>query len=266
MTETTAYQPKDLILDLMRAISPESLDVKTLISIGTLFGFNDNQIRVAITRLAQAQQLFSGERGVYSLGTQGQESALYSQDWRMGEDRLRFWDGFWFMVALPPALERPYHRRALQALEHMGFRPGLRSLYVRPANLWLSTGSMRQRLHGLGLDASCQLWKAEDIDPGLAKDWHDLWEAEGWEEKHRSARKRLEKSQTHFQAMTSDEQLRESFLIGGESIRLLVTDPLLPEEIAKGKERRLHTAAMQTYDEAARKLWLDRLQTWRIES
>jgi phenylacetic acid degradation operon negative regulatory protein len=262
----TSCQPKDLVMDLMRAVAPEPLDVKTLIGIGAIFGFNGNQMRVAVTRLCQSQQLNCQERGIYALGDHGQESVLLSRDWRIGEDRLRSWDGFWYMVALPPALERNRHRRALQALHHNGFRQGLRSLFVRPANLRLSTEQLRQRLQGLGLDESCQLWRAGDISAGLCDDWQGLWSDEGWEEGHHSARKQLEFSLANLRKLSPEDQLRESFILGGESIRLLVTDPLLPQTIAKGQERQLHTAAMQTYDQAARKLWLNNLQDWRNES
>ncbi|HYX38083.1 MAG TPA: hypothetical protein VE954_33710 [Oligoflexus sp.] len=258
--ENKDYQPKDLIMDLMRVVAPDSLNIKVLIGIGTLFGFNANQMRVAVTRLCQSQQLTCHERGSYELGDLGQASRLFSRDWQLGEDRLRSWDGFWYMVAIPPALERSRHRRALQALHHTGFRQGLRSLFVRPANLWLSTEPLRDRLHRLGLDESCQVWKAGDISPNLGHEWQGLWNAEGWEAGHHSARQQLELSLANLRRLSLEDQLRETLFLGRESIRLLVTDPLLPQAIAQGVERQLHTAVIQAYEEPARKLWLNKLQ------
>lgn len=263
--ETATYQPKDLVTALIKAAAPDPLNVKILIGIGSIFGLNGNQIRVAITRLCQSQQLNCQERGTYGLGDLGQESGLFSRDWQLGEDRLRSWDGHWFMVAIPPALERARHRRALQALDHIGFRQGLRNLFVRPANLWLSTEHLRHRLQGLGMDESCQIWKASHVSPELDKGWQDLWNAEGWDLGHRSAREQLETSLANLHQLPVEDQMRETFILGGESIRLLVTDPLLPEVITPSLERQLHTAAMQTYDQAARKIWLDKLRKMESE-
>lgn len=264
-SSTTVYQPKDLIMGLLRAAAPEPLHVKVLINGGSIFGFNGNQIRVAVTRLCQAQQLTCQERGIYELGAPCQESALLSRDWHLGEDRLRDWDGSWYTVILPPALERSRHRRALQALNHLGFRLGFRSLYMRPSNLWLDTESMRQRLWGLGLDASCQLWKSSELSVDLVKDLQGLWASEGWDRAHRSALQQLEHSLSNLSKLSSDEQLRESYILGGESIRLLVTDPLLPSAIASGKDRQLHTEIMKQYDQLGRELWLNKLRSWKSE-
>ncbi len=262
---TTAYQVKDLIMGLLRAAAPEPLSIKVLMNGGSIFGFNGNQIRVAVTRLCQAQQLSCQERGIYELSVLCQESALLSRDWHLGEGRLRDWDGSWHTVIIPPALERSRHRRALQALHHLGFRLGFRSLYLRPNNLWLDTEQVRQRLWGLGLDASCQLWESRAFSVDLVKDLEALWGHEGWDKAHQSARQQLECSLLNLLKLPSDEQLRESFILGGESIRLLVTDPLLPPEIADCKERRLHTEMMKQYNHAGRELWLDKLRSWKRE-
>jgi hypothetical protein len=49
--------------------------------------------------------------------------------------------------------------------------------------------------------------------------------------------------------------MRESFLIGGEGIRQLVLDPLLPEPIVASAERRALAEAMQAYDRIGRRAW-----------
>ena len=44
-------------------------------------------------------------------------------------------------------------------------------------------------------------------------------------------------------------------MLGGQAIRLLAFDPLLPEEFCSGDERRKLTEAMLDYDEYGRRMW-----------
>ena len=49
--------------------------------------------------------------------------------------------------------------------------------------------------------------------------------------------------------------MSESFRLGGEAIRLLVYDPLLPEPIVAPGERRALVEAMRRYDRLGRQAW-----------
>jgi hypothetical protein len=55
------------------------------------------------------------------------------------------------------------------------------------------------------------------------------------------------------------EALVESFLVGGAAIRELARDPLLPDEIAAGDDRRALTEAMRDYDRRGRAIWKEML-------
>ena len=44
-------KPKNLILSILRVSEQPAVSIKTLVSIGNLFGFTGNTIRVATTRL-----------------------------------------------------------------------------------------------------------------------------------------------------------------------------------------------------------------------
>jgi phenylacetic acid degradation operon negative regulatory protein len=47
----------------------------------------------------------------------------------------------------------------------------------------------------------------------------------------------------------------ESFTLGGDAIRRLVLDPLLPEPIVPARERRVLIAAARRYDALGRRVW-----------
>jgi hypothetical protein len=55
--------------------------------------------------------------------------------------------------------------------------------------------------------------------------------------------------------MPKQTALVQSFLLGGQAIRVLATDPLLPEEIVAGEKRRELTELMLRYDAVGRRIW-----------
>ena len=57
--------------------------------------------------------------------------------------------------------------------------------------------------------------------------------------------------------MPRETALVQSFLRGGEAIRVLATDPLLPDTIMVGDTRRELTETMLRYDRIGRRLWRD---------
>jgi hypothetical protein len=58
-----------------------------------------------------------------------------------------------------------------------------------------------------------------------------------------------------LQVMPRQTALVQSFLLGGEAIRVLATDPLLPEEIVPNEKRRELTELMLRYDGVGRRIW-----------
>jgi phenylacetic acid degradation operon negative regulatory protein len=55
-----------------------------------------------------------------------------------------------------------------------------------------------------------------------------------------------------------------SFVLGGEAIRRLVLDPLLPEEICPGRDRLALAAAMGRYDDLGRAAWAEFLARYDV--
>jgi len=51
------------------------------------------------------------------------------------------------------------------------------------------------------------------------------------------------------------EAMAESFVLGGEAIRRIVRDPLLPEELLPSGERRAFVDTLRDYDRIGRACW-----------
>jgi phenylacetic acid degradation operon negative regulatory protein len=66
--------------------------------------------------------------------------------------------------------------------------------------------------------------------------------------------------------LAAERAMVESFLLGGRVIRELVLDPLLPEEICPGDERRALVESLRGYDRAGRLAWATLLARWGLPS
>ena len=58
--------------------------------------------------------------------------------------------------------------------------------------------------------------------------------------------------------------MAESFLIGGEAIRRIVLDPLLPDAIVPTAERDALVRAMTAYDDIGRRCWASFLERYGV--
>jgi hypothetical protein len=67
----------------------------------------------------------------------------------------------------------------------------------------------------------------------------------------------LERSLAQLDCMPRETALVQTYLLGGEAIRVLATDPLLPEQVMSGRTRAALTEAMLRYDAVGHALWRD---------
>ena len=82
-----------------------------------------------------------------------------------------------------------------------------------------------------------------------------LWDADAIRDLYRGLASDLERSATELPRMDERRAMVESFLLGGEAIRRIVLDPLLPDAIVPTTERDNLVRAMMTYDEVGRRAW-----------
>jgi phenylacetic acid degradation operon negative regulatory protein len=248
--------PRNVVLNLVRVAPRQSLPVSRLVEMGDLFGFSSNALRVAVTRLTAEGLLDSDERGWYRLGPAAEPVQAHVEDWRRGEARMRPWKGEWLAVALGGRAERAVRRASLRALGRLGFGEGLAGLWLRPDNLALPFADTVERLRRLGLEDGAEPFRARDFDAGLVQRLQSqLWPARALQRTYERTAQGLARSLPQLEHMPLRTALVQSFLLGGEAIRVLATDPLLPEEIVPGAARRELTELMLRYDAAGHRLW-----------
>jgi phenylacetic acid degradation operon negative regulatory protein len=244
-----------VVLNLVRVAPRQTLPVSRLLSVAELFGFSANALRVAVARLVADGLLESDERGSYRLGPEAASVQAHVEDWRRGEARVRPWKGEWLAVALAPKAARGERRASLRALGRLGLREGLPGLWLRPDNLSQSLAESVERLHALGLEPGAGPFIARDFGPSTAQRLPALWPLRSLQQGYERAARDLTRSLHQLPAMPREQALVQSYLLGGEAIRVLATDPLLPEAIMPVAARRELTALMLRYDALGHRLW-----------
>lgn len=269
-----SVNPRSVVLNLVR-VTRRAVPVRHLLAIGGLFGFNANAMRVAVARLVADGRLESDERGSYRLAPAATVLHEHVEEWRSGEARMRPWRGEWLAVALPVGTTRTTRtaratrrssigtaratrRSSLNALARLGLREGLPCVWVRPDNLRQPFESMSERLRALGLEEDAELFRARDFSAAVTKRFaSDLWSIRALQRGYAAALQNLERSLEQLEGMPRETALVQSYLLGGEAIRVLATDPLLPEQIMLGDTRAELTETMLRYDAIGHALWRD---------
>lgn len=247
--------PKSLILDLLGTMRPgASMPVAALVEAAGLFGIPENNVRVALARLLEAGRVARDERGRYSHGAGALPIGRRVRGWRDLTGRVRTWRGGWVGVLCGPA-ERRRQRRRREVLRLLGFQALERTLWLRPDNLTVPLGDLRAELVGLGLPAGDLVCRLADLDAASERRARGLWDVAAIQRGHRASLRRLDTSAARLPHLPEREAMVESFLIGGEVLRTLVLDPLLPESICPTADRDRVLARMRDYDRAGRLAW-----------
>jgi len=250
--------PKSLILGLLQASRAGQVSVKSLISVGEMFGFTGNTIRVTATRLIREGKLESDERGLYRLSDQIDPFSKFVESWRTGENRLVPWDGSWMCYLTPPITAR-LQAKNKKTLHRPGFRKGRLNLWVRPNNLKIGIHGIGKIITQLGIIEKGELFVGRDFDEKLIEQWKKyLWPIEELAKAQQDCVKKISKSAERIFKMPLNNALVESYLMGHEAIILLITDPLLPKELMDSTHRIALTQAMLEYDVLGKIIWRDR--------
>lgn len=248
---------RSLLLDLLRVVPGRTaVPVQGLVRVGELFGITGNATRVALSRLSEGGLVESDERGQYRLSQASDPVSTFVENWRLGEQRLRPWEGGWLCVHLPrPGPGRKARTQSLRAMEFLSLREAEGGLWVRPDNLAGGAQAAREALGKLGLEEGALVFAGRDFGEDVTARWAgELWTDEPSREQRAHARK-LEASTKRIPSLNKDKALVETFTLGGKAIELLVRDALLPDEIRSGEARRELTDAMLAYDVVGRKIW-----------
>ncbi len=250
--------PKSLILDLLATLprsDGSSMPVRALVEAGAIFGLAENSVRVALARLLAQGRVARDERGRYRPAEGVAAVTGEIRGWRRLDERFVPWGGGWICVYGSPGARGGVRARSEQALRLLGFEALAAGLHVRPDNLADPLDAIRERLAGLGLAPGSIVARLADLDAASDARARSLWRWEELAAAQRAGRRELELSGARLEGAPIDEAMRETFLVGGRMIRLLVLDPLLPEQIAPGAARCELVAAMVDYDDFGRSCW-----------
>lgn len=258
---------KSLILDLLTTVPGTSVPVQFLVEAAAMFGIDSNSVRVALTRLGARGLIESEKRGQYHLGATTAGVVDTVSAWRLGERRRTRWDGGWFAVNTA-SLKRSDRRTMTQverALRLLGLAELDRGLFIRADNLAGGCTALRSQLHRFGLPEQLPTYIISDLDECSASRALQLWDTAALSTACRNTKAALSRSTVRLEKLLADaadgqstaaaRAMTESFRTGGEAIRVLSRDPLLPDEIHSGVEREELVRTLRAYDALGRTCW-----------
>ncbi len=249
----------DLILSVLQIAERNAVSVALLIEVAGRFEVTSNNVRVALTRLVKRGLIHTPTTASYRLADAADPVRAYLETWRLGENRLREWNGTWLAIHLPAKpFSRSVRRQSVNALTKLGLREARSLLWVRPDCL---SDAMKpiEALAGLGLESQAEpLWIEARTE--LAQMWSSaLWDRQALAEQYADGLQALHDSHEQLQTLDSEATLVHAFHVGRRVIRQLGLDPLLPPSIVDADARAALTRAMLAYDDNARRLWRDAL-------
>jgi phenylacetic acid degradation operon negative regulatory protein len=244
---------KRVVLELLSAADTHELPAASLVGAGRLLGLSENNVRVALARLAAAGTLEATARGEYRLvaSVLGQ----HVTSWRELEKQVRRWDGGWVMVHVGERGDRTAVRRGERALRLLGFRPFGRGLELRPDNLDGGVRWLRERLRALGLDHAALVARASDLDAQADARARTLWDRERLDASYAQTTERIERWLATIDALPPARAARDAFFFGGDVLRKIIYDPRLPEPLVDVAARRTMLDAARRMDDRGRRLW-----------
>ncbi len=249
---------KSLILDLLSTMPVgQPVPVGGLVRAAGILGVGENSLRVALARLRARGLVESDERGSYRLAEAASAVNRHVRSWRTLEDAVRAWDGSWVAVEPGSALrtERSASRRRVHALRLLGFRAFQGRLHLRPNNLAGGVEGLRERLAELSIGPRALVFRVSELSREDDLEARASWDARALERGYVSMRARLEQSAERLPTLDQEAAMAESFLLGGDAVREIVLDPLLPQPILDTEKRRALVAAMRRYDRIGRRFW-----------
>jgi phenylacetic acid degradation operon negative regulatory protein len=249
--------PRSLIVDLLSSMRGHPMPVRALVAAGEVFGIRPESVRVALVRLQEQGTMTRNERGFYSLSAAAQAVQQRVVAWTHLEDRIVAWRGGWLgvLTAGLPRADRTRLRHRQRALEFLGLRALEGDLWVRPDNLRGGAEAVHAELVRLGLESEAPFLSIAQLDERSETQARSLWDIETLNRGYRNTRIGLERSAARLPKLSQRQAMVESFHLGGDAIRQVVLDPLLPEALVAGDERRRLTEMLRRYDRLGRDCW-----------
>lgn len=249
---------RHLLLDLLLAMDGYTLTAQHAIAAGRLFRFSENSVRVALARLVSDQLVDTPARGSYVLSAKAHELADEIATWRTAEHRVRPWSGRYIAVHCGPLgrSDRAGLRRRQRALNLLGFAEFERGLLIRPDNIEADLSAVRTRLYRLGLEPEASVFCIDGLDDAALSRIRRLWDGRVLDARYARLRRKLD----DWMAASADKSpavaAREAFLIGGDAIRQVIYDPLLPQPVIDVDARQRFFESVRRFDRVGHAVWL----------
>ncbi len=254
-----------LVVDLLSTVpAAYSVSVGALVRAGALFGVGENSMRVSLARLRARGSVESGGRGLYRLSRSALPVNREVRSWASVGTRLGPWDGRWIGVETSTLARRDRRgaRKSDRALRLLGFEALTPTLFVRPDNWVEGVEGCRKRLTRLGFEPSPIAFRLDHLDDETLARARALWDVTALEAGYRATRERLTAAAIRLPTLSAEAAMTESFRIGGEAVRQIVLDPLLPDAIVDTDARHAMIEAMRAYDVLGKNAW----KKWAGES
>lgn len=251
------FTPRRFILVLLDTDADLTVRSNMLVRAGEAFGFSANQVRVALSRMVTEGLLENTSRGHYRLDNQGARLQQEVQRWRNLEQQRCDWAGDWCAVLTDSLASEgsTLWRHQLRALSLRGmarWRPGL---WVRPNNLRGGSQRLTTDLQHLGLDALQGSFLVKQTDADCISQLNSLWDCRSLNHGYQQQAKRVHAAIDRLPKLSTHKALVDTLKVGSATVRLLIKDPLLPNQMVDGKKRQEVIAAMTEYDNAGKQLW-----------
>ncbi|MDH3707177.1 MAG: PaaX domain-containing protein, C- domain protein [Acidimicrobiia bacterium] len=215
---------RSIIASTLLGTIPPVLPSRLLVAFTAEFGVSEGATRVALSRMIDRGEL-ERDNGSYAL-----RGPLLERQHRQEAGltpAVTTWSGRWEMAVVRPGPRTGADRAALrQALGHLGLGERREGTWLRPDNL----DPHRLAPDRAVVSAQADRFTAQtDADPSeLAGQLFDL---AGWAAEADDLRRRMDELRTALDG--SDESvLASGFVVAAAVLRHLVSDPLLPDDIA----------------------------------
>ena len=245
-----------LLLDLLGTHGGE-VSVAGLCRAGRVFGVGETTVRVTLTRLVAEGKIQRVRRGVYAPPSDPSVLSRRVAAWRRhGHDTVE-WNGDWVAVHDGDVhrSDKVGWRTHQRALSLSGFRTFGQGLELRPNNRPGGAAEAAEVLRGLGLSERAIVFQAAAFDAATQRRAAQLWDVAGMTRGLETRRAELRQSAAGMSALERDEAVRQTLLLGRDTITLILRDPALPEQLMPSAPRTRLIAEMSRYQALAYPLW-----------
>ena len=252
-----ALTAKELVLDFLSNRAPREMAARVIVDSAAALGFSEQSIRMALTRLVEEELALNPARVMYRLAPSGDAMRREVRKWRTITALTQPWSHDWICIYDAPIArsDRAALRRHEQAIRLRGFREFRAGLWLRPANLRLSTAELREELGALGLHRHALVAEIRNLDEPARHQAMGLWNVRALLASYEALAEAMESSQRRVERMELAEAAGETLVLGRDVVRHINLDPLLPEELMPQQPLRAMVHTMLAYDDKARAIW-----------